>query len=130
MACVLAAMAYIRMPDLAKALQALRGGNRLSYLAGSTLQLFPQGAQRVRIARDANALKSRPVNVKTVAPHVIQPVITELLTQSAARGRALETAGYDLPGRRTVLRPVHDSGIQRAIRWTVPLICIGVVLWI
>lgn len=130
MACVLAAGTFIRMPELAKSLQGLRGGNRLSYLAGSTLQLFPQGAQRVRVARDTNALKARPIGVKTVVPHLIMPVITELLTQSAARGRALETAGYDLPGRRTVLRPVHDSGLQRAIRWVVPLICIGVVLWI
>lgn len=130
MACVLAAGTFIRMPELAKALQGLRGGNRLSYLAGSTLQLFPQGAQRVRVARDANALKARPIGVKTVVPNLIMPVITELLTQSAARGRALETAGYDLQGRRTVLRPVHDSGLQRAIRWVAPLLCIGVVLWI
>lgn len=130
MSCVLAAMAYIRMPDLAKALQATRGGNRLSYLAGSTLQLFPQGAQRVRVAHDANALKDRPVKAKTVVPHVIQPVITELLTQSAARGRALETAGYDLQGRRTVLRPVPDTTFQRIIRWVVPLAAVGVVVWI
>lgn len=130
MACILAAGVFVRVPDLAKALQVRRYGNRLSYIAGATLQLFPQGAQRVRVARDANALKARPVTVKTVVPNLIMPVITELLTQSAARGRALETAGYDLPGRRTVLRPVHDSGLQRAIRWIAPLICIGVILWI
>lgn len=130
MACVLAAMAYIRMPDLAKALQAARGGNRLSYLAGSTLQLFPQGAQRVRVVREANRLQARAINVKTVVPHVIMPVITELLTQSAARGRALETAGYDLQGRRTVLRPVPDTTAQRVARWLVPLIAVAVVVWI
>ena len=45
MSCVLAAGTFIRITELAKALQILRGGNRLSYLAGSTLQLFPQGAQ-------------------------------------------------------------------------------------
>lgn len=130
MSCVLAAGTFIRMPELAKALQILRGGNRLSYLAGSTLQLFPQGAQRVSIARDANALKARPISVKTVVPNLAMPVLTELLTQAASRGRALETAGYNLEGRRTVLRPVHDSKLQRAIRWLLPLICIAVVVWI
>lgn len=130
MSCVLAAGTFIRMPELAKALQILRGGNRLSYLAGSTLQLFPQGAQRVSIARDANALKARPITVKTVVPNLAMPVLTELLTQAASRGRALETAGYNLEGRRTVLRPVYDSQLQRAIRWLLPLICIAVVIWI
>lgn len=130
MSCVLAAGTFIRMPELAKALQILRGGNRLSYLAGSTLQLFPQGAQRVSITRDANALKARPITVKTVVPNLAMPVLTELLTQAASRGRALETAGYNLEGRRTVLRPVYDSQLQRAIRWLLPLICIAVVIWI
>ncbi|GAA1174072.1 hypothetical protein CGLAUT_04925 [Corynebacterium glaucum] len=130
MSCVLAAGTFICITELAKALQILRGGNRLSYLAGSTLQLFPQGAQRVSITSDANALKARPITFKTVVPNLAMPVLTELLTQAASRGRALETAGYNLEGRRTVLRPVHDSQLQRAIRWLLPLICIAVVVWI
>lgn len=130
MSCVLAAGTFIRITELAKALQILRGGNRLSYIAGSTIQLVPQGAQRVSITRDAYALKARPISVKTVVPNLAMPVLTELLTQAASRGRALETAGYNLEGRRTVLRPVHDSQLQRAIRWLLPLICIAVVVWI
>ncbi|AQQ14981.1 hypothetical protein CGLAU_05035 [Corynebacterium glaucum] len=130
MSCVLSAGTFIRITELTKALQILRSGNRLSYLAGSTLQLFPQGAQRVSITRDANALKARPITVKTVVPNLAMPVLTELLTQAASRGRALETAGYNLEGRRTVLRPVHDSKLQRAIRWLLPIICIAVVIWI
>ncbi|QYH19917.1 ABC transporter permease [Corynebacterium aquatimens] len=117
MACLLAAGTFVRTPDLAKALQALPGGNRISYIAGSTLQLFPQGTQRVRIARDANRLKHRDIRFSTVIPNLIMPVLTELLTLSSHRGRALETAGYDLPGRRTVLRPVPDSALQRTVRW-------------
>ena len=58
------------------------------------------------------------------------PVLTELLTQAGARGQALETAGYDLTGRRTVLRPVRDSASQRAARILIPLLCLAVVLWI
>lgn len=129
-ACLLAAVAWIRTPDLAKALQHTRGGNRLGYIAGTTLQLGPQGAQRIRAARDANRLKQRPIKAKTVVPHLIMPVLTELLTQAGARGQALETAGYDLTGRRTVLRPVRDSASQRAARILIPLLCLAVVLWI
>lgn len=127
---LLAAGTFFTVADLAKALQAVPGGNRLSYLAGSTLQLFPQGAARVRAVRDANALRGRAVTVKTVVPHLIMPVLTELLTTGAARGQALETAGYDIEGPRTVLRPVPDSPWQRVVRWGFPLLCLGVAVWI
>ncbi|WP_288866183.1 energy-coupling factor transporter transmembrane component T [uncultured Corynebacterium sp.] len=129
-ACLLAAVAWIRTPDLAKALQAAPGGNRLGYIAGTTLQLGPQGAQRIRAVRDANRLKQRPITLKTVVPNLVMPVLTELLTQAGARGQALETAGYDLTGHRTVLRPVHDSTAQRVARILVPLACVAVVVWI
>lgn len=129
-ACLMAAVAWMRTPDLAKALQATRGGNRIGYIAGTTLQLGPQGAQRIRATRDANRLKQRPITAKTVVPNLIMPVLTELLTQAGARGQALETAGYDLTGRRTVLRPVHDSSAQRAARILIPLVCVAVVVWI
>lgn len=129
-ASLLAAGTFLTVPDLAKTLQAIPGGNRMSYLAGSTLQLFPQGSQRVRITRDANQLKRRRITAKTIAPNLIMPVLTELLTVGSARGQALETAGYDLEGRRTVLRPVHDSALQKAIRVGVALICVGVAVWI
>ena len=129
-ASLLAAVAFSRTPDLAKALQAAPGGNRIGYIAGTTLQLGPQGARRARIVRDANRLKGRPVTWNTVVPHVIMPVLTELLTQAGSRGQALETAGYDLTGPRTVLRPVHDSALQRALRILIPLTCLGVVVWI
>ena len=49
MACLLAAGTFVRTPDLAKALQILPGGNRISYIAGSTLQLFPQGLSLIHI---------------------------------------------------------------------------------
>lgn len=129
-ACLLAAVAWTRTPDLAKALQAAPGGNRLGYIAGTTLQLGPQGAQRIRAVRDANRLKQRPITLKTVAPNLVMPVLTELLTQAGARGQALETAGYDLTGSRTVLRPAHDSTAQRVARILIPLACVAVVVWI
>lgn len=129
MSCFLAAMAFVSVPELVKALQALPGGNRLAYIAGSALQLFPQGAATVRAVRDANRLRGRRINARTVVPHVVLPVLADLLSSGANRGFALETAGYDLPGSRTVLRPAQDSALQRAVRWAAPLVAVGVVLW-
>lgn len=130
MSCMIAAVAWIRIPDLVKAVQVLPGGNKLAYLAGATLQLVPQGHAQVQTVRDAQALKRAPITARNAITHVVLPVLTALLTHGSARGAALETAGYDLPGARTVLRSVPDSRAQRVMRWALPLACLGVVLWI
>ena len=85
---------------------------------------------RVKTVRDAQALKRTPITARNAITHLVLPVLTALLTHGSARGTALETAGYDLPGARTVLRPVPDSTLQRAVRWTLPVVCVGVALWI
>ena len=130
MACMIAAVAWVRIPDLVKAVQVLPGGNKLAYLAGATLQLVPQGHAQVQTVRDAQALKRTPISARNAITHLVLPVLTALLTHGSARGAALETAGYDLPGARTVLRPVLASHLQRAVRWALPVVCLGVVLWI
>ncbi|WP_240510600.1 energy-coupling factor transporter transmembrane component T [Corynebacterium hadale] len=130
MACMLAAVAYVRIPELVKALQVLPGGNKLAYIAGATLQLVPHGSAQVKVVRDAQALKRAPVHARNVVTRLIMPVLTALLSQGASRGAALETAGYDLPGRRTVLRPVPDSAAQKALRIVAPIACVAVVVWI
>lgn len=130
MSCMLAAVAWVNIPDLVKAVQVLPGGNKLAYLAGATLQLVPQGSAQVKAVRDAQALKRAPITARTVIKRLILPVLTALLSQGSARGAALETAGYDLTGARTVLRPVPDSAVQRVVRWTLPLLCLGVAVWI
>ncbi|SDS20627.1 hypothetical protein [Corynebacterium timonense] len=129
MSCVIAAMAFVRIPELVKALQVAPGGNRLAYIAGSALQLLPQGARTATVVREANRLRGRRIGVRTVVPHVVLPVLAELLSGGASRGMALETAGYDLPGSRTVLRPAADSPAQKALRWLAPVCAVAVVAW-
>ncbi|MDY5785953.1 ABC transporter permease [Corynebacterium sp.] len=130
MACFIGAMAFVRIPELVKALQVAPGGNRVAYIVGSALQLFPQGTRTVAVVRDANRLRGRRLSVRNVVPHLVLPLLAHLLSNGASRGFALETAGYDLPGSRTVLRPARDSSLQRAVRWLAPAIAVAVVVWI
>ncbi|WP_342661946.1 energy-coupling factor transporter transmembrane component T [Corynebacterium lubricantis] len=130
MSCLLAAMTFVTIPELVKALQVSPLGNRIAYIVGSALQFLPQGRLAVQRARDANALVGRKINLRTVIPHLALPVMTSVLSQGAARGQALETAGYDIQGKRTVLVPVADSPAQRVLRYTVPIVCLAVVIWI
>lgn len=128
MASLLAAAAFLRVPDLAKALQVSPLGPRVAYIVAAALQLLPQGRRTVEVVRDANRLAGRRVHAGNVIPRMVVPVMTQLLTANAQKSAALETAGLDLPGRRTVLRPVPDSRAQRVARVLVPVVAVGVVL--
>ncbi|MHA2788680.1 ABC transporter permease [Corynebacterium sp. S7] len=130
MACLLSAMTFVTIPELVKALQISPLGNRVAYIVGSALQFLPQGRLAAQRARDANTLVGRKINLRTVVPHLVLPVMTSVLSQGASRGQALETAGYDIEGKRTVLIPPADSTTQRLLRYLVPIACLAVVIWI
>ncbi|QGU04300.1 ABC transporter permease [Corynebacterium comes] len=121
MAALLAAAAFIRVADLAKALQVSPLGPRVAYIVAAALQLLPQGRRTVGVVRDANRLAGRRIHAGNVIPRVAVPVMTQLLTANVQKSRALETAGLDLPGRRTVLRPVPDSPAQQVARVLIPV---------
>lgn len=125
MAALLAAASFIRVAELAKALQVSRFGPRTAYVVAAALQLLPQGRRTVETVRDANRLAGRPVTVTTVVPRTVVPVMAHLLTDNAQKARALETAGLDLPGPRTVLRPVPDSRAQQAARVLLPVLAVA-----
>lgn len=127
-ASLLAAVTCVRVPDLVKALQGSRLDHRVSYILGSALQFLPQGRHSVGVARDAQQLAGRRVTAVSAAPRLAVPVMTQLLTQGARRAEALESAGLELPGRRTVLRPVPDSRAQKLVRLMVPLGALAVVV--
>lgn len=108
-ASLLAASAYIRISDLAKALQSLGVNQRLTYVLGTALNLLPMGR------RYASAYSFYGQSVLGRVRYVIFPLITRMLVHSTGRQLPLETAGVLLPGKRTVLRPVPF----RAIDWAV-----------
>lgn len=121
MASLLAAAAFVTVPELAKALQVSWLGAKVAYIVAAALQLLPQGRRVVETVTDAHRLAARRVTVRTALPWVAVPVVTQLLTANVEKSRALETAGLDLPGPRTVLRPVPDSALQRVLRILLPL---------
>ncbi|WIM72640.1 energy-coupling factor transporter transmembrane component T [Corynebacterium suedekumii] len=57
MAALLAAAAFIRVPDLAKALQVSPLGPKFAYIVAAALQVLPQGRRTVRVVRDAQRLR-------------------------------------------------------------------------
>lgn len=128
MAAFLAAAACIRVTELAKALQVSPLGVRLAYVITAALQLLPQARRTVAQVRDANHLAGRRVHAGNIIPAVVVPVMTHLLTANAQKAAALETAGLDLPGRRTLLRPVPDSRTQQVARVLLPVCAVAGVL--
>lgn len=128
MACLLCAVIFLHVPDLAKVMQRSWLGYKASYVVAASLQAIPQGARAVGTVRDANQLAGNPRNVKTVVPKFALPVITKLIVEGTSRGEALASSGFDLPGRRTVMRPVtmRSAELVSAIVW--PIVAIALVV--
>lgn len=132
MSVFLAVATAFTVPDLAKAVQGSRLlGPRLAYIVGSAVQLLPQGREALTAVREANQLRGRRTRGPVSAlRNLAVPLIFRLLTTNASRAVAVEVAGLDQPGRRTVLRPVPDPGWEKVARWVLPTAAIGVVLWL
>ena len=132
MACFIAAMAVLRIADIAKWLQVSRAGHKVAYIVGASLQTLPQGAHAWRCVREANQLAGITVTWRNTISRVIIPVIARLLTQGTQRGQALAAVGFDQEGQRTLLRPVADSMASRVVRFLIPLVTLAVVIatWI
>lgn len=128
MASLLAAAAFITIPDLAKALQVSVLGPKVAYIVASALQLLPQGRRVVDTVTDAHRLAGRRITPGTAIQRGAVPVMTTLLTANVEKSLALETAGLDLPGPRTIYRPAPDSPVQRVLRILIPLGVIACVL--
>lgn len=132
MACFIAAMAALRIADIAKWLQISRAGHKVAYVVGSSLQTLPQGAHAWRCVREANQLAGITITWRNTISRVIIPVIARLLIQGTQRGQALAAIGFDQEGQRSLLRPVADSRLSRVLRFLIPLVCLAVVIarWI
>lgn len=125
MATMLTAMALIDVSSLVKALQGSGIHPKFGYILGSAVQLLPQGSQTISKVKDARALRGEP-NRKVRG--VVMPVAVTTMAQAADRAVAVEVSGLDLPGKRTVLRPVFDSDVQKLVRWLAPVVAFVVVV--
>ena len=132
MTSLLAAMANVHIPDLLKALQHLGLHHSVVYVLGASLQLLPQASALIGEVATANRLAGRKVTVTSVIPRMVIPVITRLLAQGTDRGVVLQGMGYDVPGRRSVLYPVHAHRWEILLQLLFPAAAIGLVVcaWI
>ena len=133
MSAFLAAASAITVADLVKSLSHMP---RLAYIVGSAVQLLPQGRDILASVRYANHLRAKNTpehssrgRFKTVK-FVALPLITRLLSAGAARAIPLEVSGLERTGRRTVLRPVKDTGVEKVARWLIPVVTLVVVMWL
>lgn len=128
----LACASVIRLPELLKSVQVHPWlGARLAYILGAAVQLLPQGREALSAVRDANQLRGRGMSAPVpAAKNVAMPLITRLLTAGATRAIPLEVAGMERRGTRTVLRQVSDPRREQILRWCLPLVAIGVVIWL
>ena len=78
--------------------------------------------------RDAHWLAGTRLRPPNPVPCLAVPVMTHLLALGARRGVALETSGFDLPGRRTVLIPVPDTRAEQVARIIVPILVVAAVV--
>lgn len=129
MASILAAMCFSPIPQLIKAIQGSRLNPTIGYIIGASLQFLPQARRAVRTVREARILTGELVRGRVLTRLAI-PVMVHTLSLGADRATAVEVAGVGRPGRRTVLRPVYDSGLQKLVRIAVPVACaVAVIAW-
>ncbi|MDO4762212.1 MAG: energy-coupling factor transporter transmembrane component T [Corynebacterium sp.] len=128
MASMLAGVCLMSVPDLSKALQASRLNHKISFIIGSCAQFLPQGHSIYRTVRLANQIKGRKVTIINAITTVLIPTVIHVLNTAPERTLALEVAGIDQPGQRSVYRPVPDHRLEKLAR---PLIIIlaCVVVW-
>jgi energy-coupling factor transport system permease protein len=107
-------------------------GRRGEFVIGAAVRTVPRmierageivDAQRARGLDTQGGLLRRARGVLPLAG----PMISSALGEVEERTLALEARAFSAPGRRTVIRRLPDSGLQRLIRWGSVLIVAGVV---
>ncbi len=125
------AVAYLatRTDDLLADLERRGLGRRATYVVGSAVETVPRTVERA--AEIVDAQRSRGLDtegrwwqrIRGVLP-LAAPVVFGALTEVEERTMALEARAFSTPGRRTVLRVLPDSTLQRAARI---VLAIGIV---
>jgi energy-coupling factor transport system permease protein len=108
-------------------------GRRAVFVIGSAIRTIPRMAERAteivesQRARGLDTEGSFLRRATGVVP-LAAPMVLGALTDVEERTMALEARAFSAPGRRTILRPIADSGAERAVRWVVGLGAIGLVV--
>ena len=105
-------------------------GRRASFVLGAAVGLLPRLLQQAREVTEAQRARGLDTEgsfgrrLRGVVP-LAGPLVIGALSDVEDRAVALEARAFSAPGRRTVLRAHPDSALQRALRWT---LTVGTVL--
>lgn len=108
--------------------------NSISYVVLSTLQIIPRFQRKANTILDAQ--RSRGLETEgsfLVRARALLPLVFPLLLGSIVdieeRAIALEVRAFGRIGPKTSLLTLHDTMLQRIVRWLLVLAALGVIGW-
>lgn len=118
--------------DLLSDLERRGLGRRAIFVIGAAISTVPRllsrakeivDAQRARGLDTEGSLRNR---VRGLVP-LAGPLVASTLVEVEDRTIALEARAFSAPGRRTPLRTLPDSNVQRAARWAIALTTVALI---
>jgi energy-coupling factor transport system permease protein len=122
-----------RTDDLLADLERRGLGRRGVFVIGAAIGMIPRMAERASEITDSQRARGLDTEgsprrrVRGVVP-LAGPLIISAVSEVEERTMALEARAFSAPGRRTVLRQLPDSTIQRVLRWGAGLAAVAAVV--
>jgi energy-coupling factor transport system permease protein len=107
-------------------------GRRAEFVIGAAIRTVPRMIERAGEIVDAQRARGLDTQggplrrIRGVLP-LAGPMISSALGEVEERTLALEARAFTAPARRTAIRRLPDSAVQRMIRWGSALAVVGVV---
>lgn len=121
---------FINLDRLMRTLQP-RLPSAVVYVIGATARLFPLARQRYQMIQQIFASRGMDMASARTKMSMLIPLVVGMVDDAAQRSRPLQQTGIGQPGPKTVLRPVADPPVEKALRWTMLLataVALGVIL--
>ena len=107
-------------------------GRRGEFVIGAAVRTVPRMIERAGEIVDAQRARGLDTQggplrrIRGILP-LAGPMISSALGEVEERTLALEARAFSAPGRRTLIRRLPDSNVQRAVRWGSVAIVVAVV---
>lgn len=120
------------LDDLLSDLERRGLGRRAEFVLGSAIRMVPRMIERAAEIVDAQRARGidtqgRPWRRARGLLPLAGPMITSALNEVEERTMALEARGFSAPARRTTIRRLPDSLLQRVLRWLLLALIVAIV---
>jgi len=107
-------------------------GRRAQFVIGAAVGTVPRMLERAGEIVDAQRARGLdtqggPIRRARGVVPLAGPMLTSALGEVEERTLALEGRAFSAPARRTVIRRLPDSRVQRLVRWLLPLAVVAMV---